>query len=117
MAKKNPSPARTPDAAAQSTPSAAPKARRAPAKRVKDASAAVPSVANDRETAMPEPAGLRVTPANTSGADSVTFVALQDQPSYQQIAEAAYQRYLNRGGHDGQDFDDWIEAERSLKNR
>ena len=116
MAKKNSSPARTPDVAPESTPSAAPKARRAPAKRAK-ASAAMPSVANDREAAMPEPAGQRVTPANTSGSDSITFVGLDGQPSYQQIAEAAYHRYLNRGGRDGQDFDDWIEAERSLKNR
>ena len=51
------------------------------------------------------------------GAAFVTFVGLENQPTYQQIAEAAYHRYLNRGGRDGQDFDDWIEAERSLKNR
>jgi hypothetical protein len=37
-----------------------------------------------------------------------------DQPSYQEIAEAAYQRYLRRGGVDGQDFDDWLAAEREL---
>jgi hypothetical protein len=36
------------------------------------------------------------------------------QPSYQEIAEAAYQRYLSRGGVDGQDFDDWLAAERDL---
>ena len=116
MAKKNPSAPRTPDAAAESTAPAAPKARRAPAKRAKE-SAPIPSVANDRVSAMPEPAAQRVTPATASNADSVTFVGLEDQPTYQQIAEAAYHRYLNRGGRDGQDFDDWIEAERSLKSR
>ena len=38
-------------------------------------------------------------------------------PSYDEIAEAAYHRYLKRGGGDGQDFDDWVEAERELKSR
>jgi hypothetical protein len=38
-------------------------------------------------------------------------------PSYDEIAEAAYQRYLRRGGGDGRDFDDWVEAERELKSR
>src|SRR5687767_2367494 len=39
------------------------------------------------------------------------------EPTYEEIAEAAYHRYLERGGHDGQDFDDWVEAERSLRSR
>ena len=38
-------------------------------------------------------------------------------PSYEEIAEAAYRRYLERGGQDGRDFDDWLEAERSLRSR
>jgi len=38
-------------------------------------------------------------------------------PTYDEIAEAAYQRYLRRGGGDGQDFDDWVEAERELRVR
>ena len=67
---------------------------------------------------MPEPAGQRVTLANTSDADSVTFVAVtMEGPTYEQIAEAAYLRYLNRGASDGRDFDDWLEAERALKTR
>ena len=36
------------------------------------------------------------------------------QPTYDDIAQRAYERYLKRGGHDGSDFDDWIEAEREL---
>ena len=36
-------------------------------------------------------------------------------PSYEEIAEAAYRRYLERGGEHGRDFDDWVEAERSLR--
>jgi len=38
-------------------------------------------------------------------------------PTYDEIAEAAYQRYLQRGGGDGRDFEDWLEAERELKSR
>ena len=38
-------------------------------------------------------------------------------PTYDEIAEAAYQRYLQRGGSDGRDFDDWLEAERELRSR
>ena len=38
-------------------------------------------------------------------------------PTYDEIAETAYQRYLQRGGSDGRDFDDWLEAERELKSR
>ena len=38
-------------------------------------------------------------------------------PTYEQIAEAAYHRYLQRGGQDGHDFDDWLDAERSLRTR
>jgi hypothetical protein len=53
---------------------------------------------------------------SSSGADSNGGDAAFD-PSYDEIAEAAYQRYLQRGGGDGQDFDDWLEAERELKSR
>ena len=37
-------------------------------------------------------------------------------PTYDEIAEAAYHRYLRRGGSDGQDLDDWVEAERELRS-
>lgn len=38
-------------------------------------------------------------------------------PTYEEIAEAAYRRYLERGGQHGYDFDDWLDAERSLRER
>ena len=38
-------------------------------------------------------------------------------PTFEEIAEAAYHRYLQRGGHHGNDFDDWIDAERALRAR
>ena len=32
------------------------------------------------------------------------------------VAQRAYELYLERGGADGQDFDDWLAAERELAN-
>lgn len=46
------------------------------------------------------------------GNDGVTI-----GPSPDEIAEAAYHRYLSRGAGDGRDFDDWVEAERELRRR
>jgi hypothetical protein len=37
-------------------------------------------------------------------------------PTYDDIADAAYHRYLRRGGQDGADVDDWVEAERELRS-
>lgn len=38
-------------------------------------------------------------------------------PSYDEIARVAYERYLQRGRADGRDFDDWLAAERELRER
>ena len=38
-------------------------------------------------------------------------------PTADEIAQAAYQRYLSRGGGHGRDFEDWIEAERALTTK
>ena len=38
-------------------------------------------------------------------------------PTHDEIAEAAYLRYLSRQGAQGSDFDDWLEAERDLRSR
>ncbi|MBI5074404.1 MAG: DUF2934 domain-containing protein [Nitrospirae bacterium] len=35
---------------------------------------------------------------------------------YQEIAEVAYEIYVKRGSH-GQDFDDWLEAEKIVMAR
>ena len=37
-------------------------------------------------------------------------------PTHDEIAEAAYHRFLRRGAQHGGDFDDWLEAERDLKS-
>jgi len=39
------------------------------------------------------------------------------EPSHHEVAEAAYLRYLKRNGHTGDEFNDWVEAERELRSR
>jgi hypothetical protein len=41
----------------------------------------------------------------------------QQAPSDDEIRERAYHRYLERGAHQGSEFDDWVEAERELRTR
>ena len=38
-------------------------------------------------------------------------------PTEEDIRVRAYHRYLERGGGDGMDFEDWLEAERELKSQ
>jgi len=40
-----------------------------------------------------------------------------DEPTADDIRLRAYHRYLERGGGDGMDFEDWLEAERELKTK
>ena len=62
------------------------------------------------------------TPRRATTSDPVTTTndlqaPAQAGPSADEIAQEAYLRYLSRGAGDGQDFDDWLEAERELKKR
>jgi hypothetical protein len=41
--------------------------------------------------------------------------AVAPVPTHAEIATRAYELYLQRGGQDGQDFEDWLEAERELQ--
>jgi hypothetical protein len=41
--------------------------------------------------------------------------SMGSEPSEEEIRMRAYRRYLERGGGDGQHFEDWLEAERELK--
>lgn len=65
----------------------------------------------------------RVTaPRQATTSDPVTTTndlpaTAQSGPSADEIAQEAYLRYLSRGAGDGQDFDDWLDAERELKKR
>jgi hypothetical protein len=108
MAKKQTSPSDLNPS--QATPTSSSGSRRRTAK--------TPSEASDRS-----PATLTQSTTSEEVLAAASEVAPQAgesmfaQPSYHEIAEAAYQRYLSRGGTDGHDLDDWIEAERQLRER
>jgi hypothetical protein len=57
-----------------------------------------------RETSVPV-----VQPDGAPQYSSDTLTATADR-----IAERAYQKFVERGGRDGRDLDDWLEAEREL---
>jgi len=50
-------------------------------------------------------------------ADATRNSSMGSEPSEEEIRIRAYRRYLERGRSDGQDFDDWLAAERELKQR
>lgn len=61
-------------------------------------------------------APARAAAPRETAANGAAVQARRD-PTYDEIAEAAYRRYLSRGGGHGHDFDDWLEAERELRSR
>ena len=108
MAKKT----ARPDASDSSIPSR----RRAPANGRRAANRRAP-VGDGPIPSAPTPAD--VAPDNGTVMRSAGDMdgAAGRTPSAEEIAEAAYRRYLERGGQHGRDFDDWLEAERSLRSR
>jgi hypothetical protein len=53
----------------------------------------------------------------TSPADTGRQAIHGDNADYgDRVAQRAYELYLARGGGDGQDFDDWLTAEREVTN-
>jgi len=53
----------------------------------------------------------RTTKLRETAADVQAIAA----PSHEDIATRAYERFLQRGGQHGQDFEDWLTAERELQ--
>jgi hypothetical protein len=49
------------------------------------------------------------------GAPGTRASSMGSEPSEEDIRMRAYRRYLERGGGHGQDFEDWLEAEKELK--
>src|SRR5262245_49734235 len=72
----------------------------------------------DERCRMAKPRSLPQTIASgSSGSSGPTGV--QDPPSasanvHDRVAQRAYELYLERGGADGGDFDDWLAAEREV---
>jgi hypothetical protein len=102
MAKKNTSPDKNPVAPA--TPAAPARQRTSRAKREASAPLDVSTIART------EPLESAADTGNASSHQS-------PGPSHHDVAVAAYMRYLRRGGQAGDEFNDWIEAERELRDR
>ena len=49
------------------------------------------------------------------GSPDTTSESMGSEPSEADIRMRAYQRFIDRGGAHGQDFDDWLGAENDLK--
>jgi DUF2934 family protein len=64
--------------------------------------------ARDREAAADR---LQQAPGDAVSARS------SEAPTVDEIRARAYEMYLERGGHHGLDFDDWVRAERELRQR
>jgi hypothetical protein len=104
MAKQ---PARTPNPDAPADRPAQPEKSR----RTRAGGAASRSQAQATAAAAAEEAGARV---DVSEAENRS-ISMGSSPSEEDIRLRAYQRYLERGGGHGMDFEDWLEAERELK--
>jgi hypothetical protein len=72
-------------------------------------------MARRRETdsVMDRPSGTQEPPGSTTTSNQAG--PAQPEPTTEQIAQRAYEIYQSRGGTEGQDIDDWLEAERQLR--
>jgi hypothetical protein len=64
-------------------------------------------------TSLPDQATDRGGPGN----DATRNDSMASEPSEEEIRMRAYRRYLERGGGDGQEVDDWVQAEKELRHR
>jgi len=74
------------------------------------------STANDPAAAPAAPKPKRARAAAPPPA-AARDTATNGGPSLDDIRRRAYERYLERGGNHGQHFDDWLEAEKELRNK
>ena len=64
-------------------------------------------------TESPRPADVTTTGDQEGAAELPRF---DDQPiEFDRVAQRAYERYEARGRQDGNDMEDWLEAERELR--
>jgi Protein of unknown function (DUF2934) len=76
--------------------------------------------ADDTSTIPRPPKPRRST--STAGAPPSDAIGVQagvlgSEPTEDDIRQRAYERYLERGGEHGLDFEDWLAAERDLRRR
>jgi hypothetical protein len=63
---------------------------------------------------VPEGATQKPTPGPLPRGADPAGQAKSARPGPEQVAQRAYERYQNRGGHHGGDQDDWYAAEQEL---
>ena len=102
MAKKNTAPAKNPSTPA--TPAAPARQRTSRTKREASAPLDISTIA-------------RTEPLESASDNGNTASHPSYEPSHQDVAIAAYMRYLRRGGQGGDEFNDWVEAERELRGQ
>ena len=68
----------------------------------------------DREALSPSVGTPAIVP-NAMGDTANGVDTLAIQPTHEDIARRAYQLYEERGGEHGHDWQDWLEAERELR--
>jgi hypothetical protein len=69
----------------------------------------------DRER-LPEIVGTPATVPNATGDIRNAVEHLAIEPTREDIARRAYQLFEDRGGEHGHDWDDWLQAERELRD-
>jgi hypothetical protein len=84
-------------------------------------------VMSDMPASRPEAISRHLSDAQQSpGDDAAAGDALSaradqrartSEPTHEEIRWRAYQMYLERGGGDGEDFNDWVRAERELRKQ
>ena len=101
-----------------STPDpSAPRLRRGTARRTPAISTPLPVAPAATPDAIDTAPDRGYATPNSGFGTRESETAPERAPSYEEIAEVAYHRYLRRGASDGHDFDDWVEAERELRSR
>ena len=106
--KRNMAKRRTPKSQADdsATTPAQPKRRRRAAAAPEDTIGAYPGVERSEDDGVIARAVASPSPVSASNGTG---------PSEADIRARAYQRYLERGGNHGTDFEDWLAAERELR--
>jgi hypothetical protein len=92
-------------------------AKRAPSTTPRTRRTRTPADETPAQAADTAIASTTETTSDASESTEEDLAAADTGPSEDEIRDRAYHRYLERGGNHGQDFDDWVEAERELRSR
>jgi Protein of unknown function (DUF2934) len=117
MAKRTTPRSTAQDASTLSAPPAQPRPRRPRARTSPESDAiAADSRVEGRENGHGSASAGSSEAGDAAPLESMS-VSMASEPSEEDIRNRAYQRFLERGGGHGMDFEDWLEAERELKGR